>query len=215
MSAQLRSVNAGRIVEASWAGRLGRTAIDKRPLDGRVAVGVRGLVVDEQADKPDHGGPDKALYAFAREDLDRWEQALGRSLSDGQFGENLTTSGLDVNDARIGEQWRIGSVLIEVCSVRIPCRVFAAFLRERGWVRRFTEDARPGPYLRVLETGDVAAGDTVEVVHRPDHDVTVSVVFRALTSEERLLPGLLDVPALEDDLARRAARLLSREPTKR
>ncbi|MGH3354557.1 MAG: MOSC domain-containing protein [Nocardioidaceae bacterium] len=204
MSAHVVSVNVGRIVEAAWAGRLRRTAIDKCRVAARVTIGETGLEGDEQADIPDHGGRDKAVYAFAREDLDRWERVLGRSLHNGQFGENLTTRELDVNQALIGEHWRIGEALLEVCSVRIPCRVFASWLRENGWVRRFTEDARPGPYLRVLEPGGVAAGDPVEVVHRPAHDLTVTTAFQALTTRPELLPLLLDAPALERQLADRA-----------
>ncbi|MDQ4084328.1 MAG: MOSC domain-containing protein [Actinomycetota bacterium] len=185
-----------------------RTAIDKVRVSARVPVGELGLEGDERADTRYHGGPDKAVYAFAREDLDHWERALGRSLHNGQFGENLTTFGIDVNQARIGERWRVGGALLEVCSVRIPCRVFAAWLQETGWVWRFTEEGRPGPYLRVLEPGAVAAGDAVEVVHRPAHDVTVTTVFRALTTRSELLPSLLDLPGLEHDLVRRARRKL-------
>jgi MOSC domain-containing protein YiiM len=213
MSAYVHSVNHGKVFEAAWAGRLRRTAIDKRPVTVAVAVGELGVAGDEQADVKYHGGPDKAVYAFAREDLDRWEQVLGRSLHDGQFGENLTTSGIDVNDALVGERWRVGEALLEVCSVRIPCRVFANWLEEQGWVRRFTADARPGPYLRVLERGLVAAGDPIAVEHRPTHGLTVSTVFRAMTTRADLLPLLLEVPELEDDLADQARRQLRAKPT--
>jgi MOSC domain-containing protein YiiM len=212
-SPRVLSVNVGRIVDAAWAGRLRRTAIDKVRVAARVHVGELGVAGDEQADTRYHGGVDKAVYAFAREDLDRWERVLGRRLHNGQFGENLTTHGIDVNGARIGERWRVGDALLEVCSVRIPCRVFAAWLAERGWVRRFTDEGRPGPYLRVLEPGTVAAGDPIEVEHRPAHEVTVTTVFRALTTRPDLLPALLDVPVLEDDLVERAGRLLAAQPT--
>jgi len=213
MPAYVHSVNHGRVFEAAWAGRLRRTAIDKRPVTQAVAVGELGVAGDEQADTKYHGGRDKAVYAFAREDLDRWEQLLGRSLHDGQFGENLTTAGIDVNDALVGERWRVGEALLEVCSVRIPCRVFANWLEEQGWVRRFTADARPGPYLRVVEPGLVAAGDPIAVEHRPTQQLTVSTVFRAMTTRPDLLPLLLEVPDLEDDLADQARRRLRAEPT--
>jgi MOSC domain-containing protein YiiM len=213
MPAYVHSVNHGKVFEAAWAGRLRRTAIDKRPVTQAVAVGELGLAGDEQADVKYHGGPDKAVYAFAREDLDRWEQVLGRSLCDGQFGENVTTSGIDVNDALVGERWRVGEALLEVCSVRIPCRVFANWLQEQGWVRRFTADARPGPYLRVVDPGLVAAGDPIEVEHRPTHELTVSTVFQAMTTRADLLPLLLEVPQLEDDLADQARRQLRAKPT--
>ena len=213
MSADVHSVNHGQVFEAAWAGRLRRTAIDKRPVTHAVAVGELGVAGDEQADVKYHGGRDKAVYAFAREDLDRWEQVLGRSLHDGQFGENLTTSGIDVNEALVGERWRVGQALLEVCSVRIPCRVFANWLQEQGWVRRFTADARPGPYLRVVEPGLVAAGDPIAVEHRPAHELTVSTVFQAMTTRPDLLPLLLEVPELEDDLADQARRQLRAKPT--
>ncbi len=213
MSAVLLSVNTGRTVEGAWAGRLRRTAIDKRPVRRRVPVGELGLAGDEQADTKYHGGPDKAVYAFAREDLDTWQAALQRPMRNGFFGENLTTAGLDVSGCLVGERWRVGSALLEVCSVRIPCRVFAAWLEEAGWVRRFTAEGRPGAYLRVLQPGEVAAGDPVEVVHRPAHEVTVAVVFRALTTRPDLLPRLLDVPALEEDVVHRARRRIAARPT--
>jgi MOSC domain-containing protein YiiM len=213
MPAHVHSVNHGKVFEAAWAGRLRRTAIDKRPVTQAVAVGEFGVVGDEQADVKYHGGPDKAVYAFAREDLDRWEQVLGRSLHDGQFGENLTTSGIDVNEALVGERWRVGEALLEVCSVRIPCRVFANWLQEQGWVRRFTADARPGPYLRVVEPGLVAAGDPIVVERRPTHELTISTVFQAMTTRADLLPLLLEVPELEDDLADQARRQLRAKPT--
>jgi MOSC domain-containing protein YiiM len=213
MSAFVRSVNQGPVVEASWAGRLGHTAIDKQPVPDGVLFGEVGLAGDEQADTKYHGGRDKAVYAFAREDLDRWERVLARPLHDGQFGENLTTVGIDVNAARIGARWRVGEALLEVCSVRIPCRVFAAWLAERGWVRRFTADARPGPYLRVLQSGRVAPGDPIEVVHESAHAPSVTTVFEAMTTRRDLLPQLLEVPALEDDLRARARRRLRAKTT--
>ncbi|NHC47493.1 MOSC domain-containing protein, partial [Motilibacter aurantiacus] len=122
---------------------------------------------------------------------------LGRPLAAGAFGENLTTAGLDVTHAVVGERWRVGRELVlEVTSPRVPCRTFAAWLGERGWMRAFTAAARPGAYLRVLEPGPVAAGDEMAVEHRPGHGVTVAVVFRALLLEAELLPRLLEAPQL-------------------
>ncbi|MFC7218895.1 MOSC domain-containing protein [Streptomyces polyrhachis] len=175
----------------------GVTGIDKRPAQGAVAVsspapGVGGLAGDTIGDLRHHGGEHQAVYAFAREDLDVWAAELGRELPGGVFGENLTTEGVDVNGALIGERWRVGADLVlEVASVRIPCRTFAGWLEEQGWVRRFTEAAAPGAYLRVVSPGEVRAGDSVEVVHRPEHEVTVSFLFRALTRERGLLPRVL------------------------
>ena len=196
---KLLSVNIGRPHASEYSNSpSGVTGIDKRPVDGSVAVsapgtGGSGAAGDTIGDLRHHGGHDQAVYAFAREDLDEWEKTLGRELPGGVFGENLTTAGLDVNGALVGERWRIGpDALLEVASARIPCRTFAGWLGEEGWVRTFTRRAAPGAYLRVLEPGEIRAGDPVAVTHRPDHDITVSVFFRALTLEPELLPRLLE-----------------------
>lgn len=152
-----------------------------------------GLVGDFIGDVKHHGGDDQAVYAFAREDLDRWAERLGRELPNGFFGENLTTDGVDVNEARLGERWQVGAeVVLQVTVPRIPCSTFRGWVDERGWLKQFTADARPGAYLRVLTPGRIAAGDTVTVVERPDHEVSIAMVFRATTTERELLPRLLE-----------------------
>lgn len=198
---QLLSLNLGRARAVPYTDRaVGVTGIDKRPVTGPVrvsapgpkGVGASGLAGDTVCDLRHHGGDDQAVYAVAREDLDDWERELGRPLANGAFGENLTTLGLDVSGARIGERWRVGAELVlEVTSGRIPCRTFQGHLGEPGWVKRFTHRAAPGAYLRVIESGEIRAGDPIEVVHRPGHEVTVAVEFRAMTTERELLPGLL------------------------
>ncbi|MET7417499.1 MOSC domain-containing protein [Dactylosporangium sp. NPDC005555] len=204
--AYLISVNAGTAAPTAHSD-VPTTGIDKRPIDGPVLVTVpgprgtqeTGVAGDVVCDVRHHGGPDQAVYAYAREDLDRWEAELRRELPGGVFGENLTTSGLDVTGARIGERWRIGDeLLLEVSAPRIPCRTFAAWLDERGWIKRFTQRALPGAYLRVVRPGTIRAGDPVEVVHSPAHDVTVGVAFRALTAEPALLPRLLAADELPE-----------------
>jgi MOSC domain-containing protein YiiM len=207
----LRSVNVGRPKDKQWAG-LGYTSIDKRPVTGPVLAHRLGLVGDVVSDTKHHGGPDQAVYAFAREDLDRWERELGREIRDGQFGENLTTEGIDVNEAEIGDHWRIGTALFEVAYVRIPCNDFKGWMGESGfdarqWVKRFATTCRPGPYLRVLQEGHVAAGDEIETVHRQGHGVTVSTMFRALTLDHSLLPGLLHIDGLVEQVKVKAARI--------
>ena len=204
----VRSVNVGLPREATWAG-IGSTSIDKAPVPGPVEAHRLGLAGDQVSDTRHHGGPDQAVYAYSREELDWWAERLGDELRDGEFGENLTTSGLDVDGAELGERWRIGTVLLEVRSVRTPCNDFKTWMGRGGhdntaWVRRFAERARPGAYLRVLQPGVLAAGDPVEVVHRPGHGVTVSYLFRAVTREPDLLPGLLVVDGLVDKARRRA-----------
>lgn len=226
----LISVNAGRDRTSDDRSGSGgafadglRTGIDKRPVAGPVAVaapgpkGVAGSGVagDMVVNLRHHGGDHQAVYAFAREDLDGWERELGRRLPDGSFGENLTTGGLDVNGARIGERWRIGTDLVlEVASPRIPCRTFADWLGEAGWIRRFTQQAAPGAYLRVVTPGEIRAGDPVTVVHRPGHEVSVSVVFRAMTTERALLPAVLAAgDALDPQVRQKALTYVERQET--
>jgi MOSC domain-containing protein YiiM len=165
---------------------------------------------DEIADLKHHGGHDQAVYAFAREDYAHWEAELGRPLAAGSFGENLTTVGLDVQGARIGERWLVGRALLEVTGVRIPCSVFAGFVDEPQWVRRFTEHGVPGAYLRVIEPGLVAAGDPVSVVEVPAHDLTVGYAFRAGTTRPDLLPSLAAEPRLGRALRTRVEKYLAR-----
>jgi len=193
----------------------GVTGINKRPADGPVTVrapgpqgnGLTGLAGDRVFAVDVHGGDDQAVYAYAREDLDAWQAELGRELPAGVFGENFTTSGVDVTGALIGERWRVGdTVVLEVSRPRIPCTTFAGWMREDDWVRRFTARAAPGTYLRVVAEGEVRAGDPVTVLSRPDHDVTVGVTFRALTLEPDLLPRLVSLAALPEAVRERAAR---------
>lgn len=190
------------------------TGIDKRPTAEPVPVRApgpmqgglgSGLVGDTIGDQQFHGGDDQAVYAYAREDLDEWQVRLDRVLSNGSFGENLTTTGLEVNDAVIGERWQIGAggPLLEVSRPRIPCRTFAAWLEIGGWVKTFTTQAVPGAYLRIVTPGTLRSGASIEVVSRPAHDVTVALVFRALTLEPELLPSLLPADALPDALKER------------
>jgi MOSC domain-containing protein YiiM len=211
---RLLSVNVGHPQPNPWK-TMKLTGIDKRPVEGPAMVtrpraagmGMVGLAGDRVYDVRNHGGPDQAVYAYAREDLDFWEAELGRPLPNGVFGENLTTERVDVNEALIGERWRIGpDLILETSCPRISCGTFQGWLARAGWIKRFTLAARPGSYLRVIEPGEIQAGDQIEIVHRPGHDVTVALSFRALTMEPDLLPRLLGVEALPQALRELAAR---------
>jgi MOSC domain-containing protein YiiM len=209
----LISVNVGTARPTAHAD-VGVTGIDKRPAAGAVEIsdpdrpGGSGLEGDAICDAQSHGGHEQAVYAYARDDLDAWEAELGRTLSNGVFGENLTTAGLDVTNALIGERWRVGDTcVLQVTSPRIPCRTFAGWLEDQGWVRRFTERGVSGAYLSVVTPGQVRADDPIEVVRRPDHDVTIGLMFRALTTEKTLLPRLL---AAGDDLPEETRELVRR-----
>src|SRR2546421_4754685 len=158
------SVNVGSVREFEYAGRPARSAIWKSPVVGRIAARGVNLAGDDQADRTAHGGPDKALYAYAVEDARWWEQEIGRALAYGEFGENLTTEVIDVNDALVGERWRIGTTVLEVSEPRIPCWRLAVRMKDKLFPRRFTEALRPGAYLRIVVEGDVAAGNEIRVV---------------------------------------------------
>jgi MOSC domain-containing protein YiiM len=161
-------------------GSVGVTAIDKRPVDGPVRIGLFGLYGDVQADRKDHGGLDQAVYAYSQEDAEYWARELGRDIPHGSFGENLRIDGLDVMSSRVGERWSIGSAVLEVTRPRTPCQTFARWLGgdvERGWVRRFAEVRRVGTYLRVVEKGRVTAGDEVVVLASPANAPTVREIY--------------------------------------
>jgi MOSC domain-containing protein YiiM len=210
----LKSLNIGA-ARATDHSDIHVTGIDKRPVDHAVTVSVpavkgvggSGVGGDEVCDRRHHGGPDQAVYAYAAEDLATWSAEVGRELRSGSFGENLTTAGVDVSGALIGERWRIGEqVVLEVSVPRIPCRTFAGFLHEQRWIKRFTERAAPGAYLRVITPGRIRAGDRIEIIHRPDHDVTIELTFRALTTEPEQLGRLLAADALPAEAKERAAK---------
>jgi MOSC domain-containing protein YiiM len=188
----------------------GLTAIDKRPQDGRVPVGELGLRGDSVCDTKNHGGPDQALYAYAAEDSAWWAGQLGREIPPGLFGENLVTEGLDITNALIGEVWRLGAeVEVMVRAPRIPCVTFQHRMEIRGWIKRFHQEGRPGAYLKVLKTGSLGAGDAIEVVHRPEHEVTVGVMFAAQDSAKMKTMLAADVD-LVDELREQAERIAAR-----
>jgi MOSC domain-containing protein YiiM len=187
VAAAILTVNLGSS-QPNGAKQVGATGLHKRPVDSAElrAPGPKrggqgsGVVGDFIADRRSHGGDRQAVYAFAREELDYWETRLDVVLANGSIGENLTTAGIDVDAALIGDRWRIGGdVEVEVTGPRIPCATFAARMGVRGWVRTFSEHGRSGAYLAVITPGTVRPGDPIEVVHRAEHDVDVPTTFRA------------------------------------
>jgi MOSC domain-containing protein YiiM len=208
-AARVSSVNRGQVADLLIGGRPGRTAIDKRPVAGPVAVGLRGHDGDDCADKRHHGGLDQAVYAYAREDLDWWTEQLGRQLSDGMFGENVTTAGIDISAALIGATWRLGTAVVQVTSPRIPCVTFKSWLDEPHWVKRFAAAGRPGAYLRVLTPGVIQAGDELTVVDEPSQAVTVAESMRAFYGDRDIMRRLLSVEGLGSKWAEIAADVLS------
>jgi MOSC domain-containing protein YiiM len=196
LTGELLAVSVGGAQVVPSGTRAVSTAIWKTPVTGRVAVRGVNLAGDDQADRSVHGGPDKAVYAYASEDTAWWSQRLGRELGPGGFGENLTTRGLDLSSARIGDRWRVGSTLLEVRQTRIPCFKLGLRMGDPRFLKAFAEAGRPGAYLGILEEGDVGAGDRISVLFRPDHDITVALMSEALLHDRTLRPRLLEAPAL-------------------
>ncbi len=179
------------------------SAIGKAPVAGRVKVEGVNLAGDDQADRRVHGGPDKAVYAYAAEDTAWWSAELERDdLGPGMFGENLTTDGVDVTNAVIGERWRIGTVELEVCQPRLPCFKLGLRFEDPLMLKRFAQAGRPGAYLRIFTEGELEAGDEVDITHRPSHGVTIAQVARAILLDEAELAHAAQAPELPAALSR-------------
>ena len=150
-----------------------------------------------------------------REDLDAWQLRLGRSLPNGFFGENLTTRDLEVNEARLGERWQMGSeVVLEVTSPRIPCSTFRGWVDERAWLQALHGGGAAWGLSQRGDPGTIAAGDEIEIIHRPDHEITIALAFRALTTDRELLPRLLEAgDALDPELRESVSGVGSRRST--
>lgn len=220
--AYIRSVNVGT---ARTVGKVASTGIDKRPAtsidvrapgprSGGLGSGVEG---DDVVNRRHHGGDAQAVYAFAREELDWWAAELGREISDGGFGENLTTEGIDVDGAVVGERWILeGGVVLRVTAPRTPCATFAAQMEVRGWVHRFSERGRTGAYLAVESPGRIEPGAAVEVRDRPAHGITVPEVFRASMGDlgllERVVAAEIMAPVHHTQLVRTLARRRPGQP---
>ncbi len=170
------AVNVGAVRQVKWRGRAFTTGIWKSSVVGPVALRGVNLAGDDQADRQVHGGPDKAVYAYAREDAAWWEHELGQLVAPGTFGENLTLAGIDVSGSVVGEQWEIGTALLEVSQPRLPCWKLGARMDDPEFPRRFAAAARPGAYLRLVREGEVEAGDHVRIARRPAHGITVCAV---------------------------------------
>ncbi len=202
MNPRVLSVNVGRPAPLSTGRRVVESAIVKAPVEGPVAVRGVNLAGDDQADRSVHGGPDQAVYAYASEDTAYWAAELGRELPAGTFGENLTLEGIDVSGARIGERWRIGTVELRITGPRLPCFKLEARIGVRGFLKAFLHAGRPGAYFAIVEEGELQAGDAVEIVHRPDHDVTPALIVETMWLDKTRLAEV--EPAVPDMLPKLA-----------
>lgn len=198
LSASVVSVNTGAVRTVRYGEKDVTTGIFKEPVEGRVTVAGVNLAGDDQADRNVHGGPDRALYAYALEDYAWWKDELGRDLAPGTFGENLTTSGIDVNAALVGERWRIGTAVLQVTTPRFPCYKLAMKMADPRFVKRFGAALRLGSYMSIVTEGGLRRGDAIEIVHRPAHGVTIGEMSKIYLFERPRLRELL-VPELPDE----------------
>ncbi len=196
-SPRVISLNVGDIREIEWKGHLVTTAIWKYPVAARLALRGVNFAGDDQADRTVHGGPDKAVYAYAREDYDFWENELGIAMPAGTFGENLTVQGLDLTYATLGDHWRVGSTLLEVVQPRLPCFKLGIRMGDVRFPKRFQAAGRMGAYLRVIEEGDVGAGDEIAITSAPDGSVSLHELVEALFDRDKAR-GLLRAPYLPE-----------------
>jgi MOSC domain-containing protein YiiM len=207
----MSSANVGRPRAIDTGRRTVLTAIWKAPVQGRMRVRGVNLDGDDQADRSLHGGPDKAVYAYAIEETRAWEAEVGRELGPGAFGENLTTEGIDASGALVGERWRVGTTLLEAVQPRLPCFKLGVRMNDPLFVKRFAQASRPGAYLRIVEEGDLGAGDAITVDTRalPDHGVTLRLVFDAILIDHTLIPQVLEAPQLIPSLRESMTRMIA------
>lgn len=208
---RITSVNVARPRLILINGVPQKTGIFKEPVEGRVELRDEAVSGDSVVDLEVHGGYDKAVYAYASEDYDWWGENLGRRLGPGTFGENLTLSGIDLAGARIGEHWRAGTALLEISEPRQPCSKLGAKMGDQRFVRAFAKAMRLGAYLRIVEPGDVGTGDRIEVVDRPDHEVTIGLLGRILFEDRSLAPRALVADALTPAWRNHVEEIAARE----
>jgi MOSC domain-containing protein YiiM len=214
---KITSVNVSLPIEVEHRGKIVETGICKNPVDGSVHVNRLNLIGDRQADLVNHGGEDKAVYAYSLDHYAYWQDLLGRdSMPYGQFGENLTVAGLDESESCIGDHLQIGSTLMAITQPRVPCFKLGIRMENKEMPKLFSKSARTGFYLKVLAEGEVEAGDTIEIAQRGSGAISVRRLFEAffhpgIHNAVDVLYQALDVPELslewrkqiEDRLKRR------------
>jgi MOSC domain-containing protein YiiM len=205
---EVLSVNVGRPRTVEWHGREVQTGIWKAPVAGRVAVRGVNLDGDGQADLRVHGGPDKAVYAYAIEDYDWWAGELGSPIEPAAFGENLTVRGLALDDLVIGSRARVGTALLQVTQPRLPCFKLGIRMGDAAFVEHFDAAQRFGAYFRIIEEGDVGAGDEIAVLPSRTEGITVRELGLSMHGATREFLARVrddpDVPESWQDWAQRA-----------
>ncbi len=182
---KLISVNVGLPREVTWKGKTVTTGIFKEPVSERVMVRSLNLDGDRQADLTVHGGLDKAVYVYPFEHYDYWQSELpDTELTPGIFGENFTITGLREEEVNIGDCFGIGNVTLMVTQPRLPCYKLGIRFGRPDMVKQFLASRRTGFYFRVLQQGEVGAGDTLEMVSRDDNNITVADITQLYVREE-------------------------------
>ena len=196
---RVTSVNVGREETIDHGDRRFTTGIRKRPVDGAVYIGADSVAGDTISDKKHHGGADQAVYAYSANDYEWWSAELGQEFAPGTFGENLTIEGLPT-DMNVGDRLLIGDVLLEATAPRIPCSTLAAQMQDSGFGMAFRKAERPGIYFRVLNEGEVSAGDAVTCIDNPAPVVSILELYRLaydLRPDPDVLERYLEAPLAE------------------
>ena len=196
------SINVSRPRLVVWRGQSVSTGIFKEPVADRVALRTLNLDGDRQADLTVHGGPTKAVYAYPSEHYEFWRAELPEmELPWGMFGENFTTEGLSESSVNIGDQFRVGSAELMVTGPRMPCYKLGIKFGRNDILRRFLASGRTGFYFSVLREGEVGAGDSLELLSRDTHNVTVADIVRLYARDRddaELMRRAIEVEALPD-----------------
>jgi MOSC domain-containing protein YiiM len=209
----LISINLGQESTLQRNDRVERTGIFKVPTQGAVKVTKLGLEGDVIVSKKHHGGPDQAVYVYGMTDYEWWQQQLGRKISPGTFGENLTIRELQSAQFNIGDILHVSEVVLQVTAPRIPCGTFAMHMKDPQWVKKFRQAERPGLYCRVLAEGFVHAGDPIALEQYTGETLSILEMFRAYydgNKSEETLHRHLNAP-----IAIRARKDLEKELRKR
>ena len=196
---RVTSVNVGREETIDHGNRRFTTGIRKRPVDGPVYIGSDAVAGDTISDKKHHGGADQVVYAYSMDDYEWWSAQLGRELVPGTFGDNLTIEGLP-SDMNVGDRLLVGDVLLEATAPRIPCSTLAAQMQDPGFGMAFRKAERPGIYFRVLNAGDVSAGDAVTYIENPAPVVSILQLYRLaydLRPDPAAMARYLEAPLAE------------------
>jgi MOSC domain-containing protein YiiM len=193
------SVNVGLPRDVVFRGEVVTTAIFKEPIEGQVKLRTLNLNGDKQADLTVHGGVDKAVYAYPSEHYEYWKHELPDTvLPWGTFGENLTTQGMIEDAVNIGDQFQIGSAKVIATQPRMPCYKLGVKFGRMDIIRRFLASGRPGIYFKVLQEGEVEAGDSIELISKDENNITVKDIVRLYVRDNNDIESIQRVIRVKD-----------------